>query len=607
MTRTFFTSNQIRSSVSMRPQRRSCRIRHRRGDSTASISVPLPLSNTYTYNFAGAGVTAYIVDSGIHASHVDFGGRVRSGFTTVNDGHGTDDWCVGHGTHVAGTVGGQTYGVAKSVSLVAVRVLACDGTTDGSQLIQGLDWVIADHQAGVPAVANLSIGGGASASVDLAVRRVVDDGITVVVAAGNDNADACSASPAREPSVLTAAASTDTDARASFSNFGPCVDLFAPGNLIGSDFITLPPPTPPATASNTETATESGTSMASPHVAGAAAVLLSEHPTWTPAQVTADLLADATVNVITDPKGSPNRLLFSSPISPPTNDDFAAATPIDLAGPSTLAGSNIDATAEPGEPAHGPVSGGRSVWWSFVAPAFGRITLSTEGSSFDTMLASYSGSAVNGLTTLTSSDGAGNGSTVTFNVVPGRTYHVAVDGAGGAAGSVVLGVNWRPAALVPLVPGRLLDSRLDGSTVDGLFARVGVRGAGSVTELLVAGRGGVVGDASAVVLTVTVTEPGAAGFVSVFPCGGALPLASSVNFVAGATVANSVVVGCGCWWSGVCVHESGDAVDRRRQRVLPGGVVVWSVGAGAVVGFAVGWCRRWMGCLRGWVFVVRVR
>ncbi|HEY0517911.1 MAG TPA: S8 family peptidase, partial [Ilumatobacteraceae bacterium] len=449
----------------------------------------LPLSNTYSYNGAGAGVSAYIIDSGIRADHLDFGGRVRSGFTTVLDGHGTDDWCVGHGTHVAGTVGGQVFGVAKNVSLVAVRVLDCSGSTDVAQFVQSLDWVIGDHQPGAPAVANISIGGPPSTAVDNGIQALIADGVTVVVAAGNTRQgfaspdDACTRSPSRAPNALTVAASTEADSRASFSNFGPCVDLFAPGTNIVSDGI----------ASSTATATMNGTSMATPHVAGAAAVLLSERPTWTPAQVARDLLGNATGGGIANTAGSPNRLLFESPITPPVNDDFAAATPIDLAGANPLTGSNIDATDEAGEPAHGPIFGGTSVWWTFVAPSYGDLTLSTEGSTFDTLLAVYSGDSVGGLVPVASNDGPGNGSATTIHAIAGRVYHVAVDGADGAAGSVVLGFTWKPATFVPLVPARLLESRGVGSTVDGVLQGIGVRGAGSVTELLVVGRGGVAG------------------------------------------------------------------------------------------------------------------
>ena len=497
----------------------------------------LPLSNSYSYTSSGAGVTAYIVDSGIFSSHADFGGRVRSGFTTVLDGLGTDD-CIGHGTHVAGIVGGQSSGVAKSVSLVAVRVLDCGGTTSASALLDALDWVIADHQAGVPAVANISIGGPQSSLLDAAVQAVISDGVTVIAAAGNETQNACNRSPARVPAALTVAASAENDARASFSNFGQCVDLFAPGMNISSAGI----------ASTTEIVPMSGTSMSAPHVAGAAAVLLSERPTWTPAQVARDLLASATVGVIADGgPGSPNALLFASPSTPPANDQFSSAAAFDLTLPSSIVGTNVDATTEPGEPIHGPITGGTSVWWTFIAPEFGMVTLSTDGSTFDTTLAVYSGTAVSALTSLGSNDGLGNGSSLTIRVEAGRTYHVAVDGVDGSSGSITLAHTWRPSSFVSLVPSRLLESRAGPglATVDGLFSGLGARAGGSVTELTVAGRGGVAADASAVVLTVTATQPVAAGFVTVFPCGSPRPRASNVNFVSGATVANSVVSGVG--------------------------------------------------------------
>ena len=264
----------------------------------------LPVSKTYTYSSSGAGVSAYVIDSGIFAGHADFGGRVRSGFTTVLDGRGTDD-CFGHGTHVAGILGGQTYGVAKSVSLVAVRVLNCSGVTTESQLINGLDWVIADHQPGVAAVANISIGGPTSVLIDSAVQALFDDGVSVSIAAGNSGLSACGTSPARVPSALTVAASNPADTRPSFSNWGPCVDLFAPGYSIPSAGIT----------SSTATAIMTGTSMSAPHVAGAAALLLSVQPTLTPSQVTSVLLSSATLGVIISAGSTtPNRLLFTSPV-----------------------------------------------------------------------------------------------------------------------------------------------------------------------------------------------------------------------------------------------------------------------------------------------------
>lgn len=267
----------------------------------------LPLSGSYTYNLTGAGVRAYIVDTGILASHNDFGGRVLAGFSVINDGLGSTD-CNGHGTHVAGTVAGNTWGMAKQASLVPVRVLACDGSGALSGVIAGLDWVAANGSK--PAVVNMSLGGGMSSTLDAAVASLVKNGYAVVVAAGNSGQDACGYSPAREPSALTVGATTSSDARASYSNFGTCLDLFAPGNSIPSAWYT----------SNTATNTISGTSMAAPHVSGLAALLLQANPTATPDQLAQSIKATATSNVVTSAgNGSPNLLLYSDSSSAPTN------------------------------------------------------------------------------------------------------------------------------------------------------------------------------------------------------------------------------------------------------------------------------------------------
>ena len=217
----------------------------------------LPLSGSYTNPNTGSGVKAYIVDTGVLTSHSEFAGRIASGFTAVSDANGVND-CNGHGTHVAGTVAGATYGVAKLATVVPVRVLDCAGSGYLSSVISGLDWIGSNHAAGTPAVVNMSLGGGASSTLDSAVEALVSKGLTVVVAAGNSAADACTSSPARTPGALTIAASNSTDGFASFSNFGSCVDLIAPGVSITSAWI----------GSSTATAQISGTSMASPHVAG---------------------------------------------------------------------------------------------------------------------------------------------------------------------------------------------------------------------------------------------------------------------------------------------------------------------------------------------------
>ena len=261
----------------------------------------LPLDGNYNFDATGTGVRAYIVDTGIRATHTQFGGRVVSGFTAINDGLGTNDG-NGHGTHVAGTVGGSTYGVAKNVTLVAVRVLDSAGNGTDSGVIAGVDFVTSNHQAGQPAVANMSLGGGASTALDTAVANAVSDGVTFAVAAGNENQNACNVSPARTASAITVGSTTTSDARSSFSNFGTCVDIFAPGSSITSAWGT----------SDTATNTISGTSMATPHVTGVAALFLETNPTASPATVTASIINGSTPNKVTGAgTGSPNRLLFS--------------------------------------------------------------------------------------------------------------------------------------------------------------------------------------------------------------------------------------------------------------------------------------------------------
>ena len=264
----------------------------------------LPLSSTFTYNATASNVWAYIIDTGINSSHSDFLGRQAPGYTAILDGRGTED-CDGHGTHVAGTVGGTTYGVAKGVTLVPVRVLDCTGSGSWSGVIAGVNWVAGEKQANPmrPMVANMSLGGGASTSVDNAVAGAISKGVTIAVAAGNSNQDACRSSPARVASAITVGATTSSDARASYSNFGSCLDLFAPGSSITSAWI----------GSTTAIRTISGTSMASPHVAGVAALFLARKGATAPAIVRDSLVANATVGKVTSAgRNSPNRLLFTN-------------------------------------------------------------------------------------------------------------------------------------------------------------------------------------------------------------------------------------------------------------------------------------------------------
>lgn len=256
----------------------------------------LPLSQTYSFNSTGAGVNAYVIDTGVLISHSDFSGRASVGFDVFGE-NGID--CNGHGTHVAGTIGGELYGVAKDVNLVAVRVLDCNGSGSTSGVISGISWVTSNAQQ--PAVANMSLGGGKSKALNTAVANSIKSGVTYAVAAGNSNTNACNASPASEPTALTVGATQSDDKRASYSNYGNCLDLFAPGTNITS------------TWSDGLTKTISGTSMATPHVAGVVALYLQANPAATVTQVSSALISTTVTNKVTNAgTRSPNRLLQSS-------------------------------------------------------------------------------------------------------------------------------------------------------------------------------------------------------------------------------------------------------------------------------------------------------
>jgi subtilisin family serine protease len=264
----------------------------------------LPLDKKFEPSATADNVNVYVIDTGIYAQHKDFGGRASVGTDTVGDGQNGVD-CMGHGSHVAGTIAGTTYGLAKGAKIIAVRVLDCNGSGTTESVVGGIDWVT--KNAKKPAVANMSLGGGTDTALDAAVKASIDAGITYAVAAGNDSSDACSASPADQPDAITVGATDDKDAKATFSNFGRCVDVFAPGVDITSVGITAPD----------STAKMSGTSMATPHVAGGIALYLSQHPDAKPLDVAKALVGAATPDKVGDPgTGSPNKLLFVGKVDP---------------------------------------------------------------------------------------------------------------------------------------------------------------------------------------------------------------------------------------------------------------------------------------------------
>lgn len=279
----------------------------------------VPLNTAYNYVRTGSGVHVYVIDTGIRATHVEFAGRATADYDSMYDGQNGND-CHGHGTHVAGTIGGTNYGVAKDVSIHGIRVLGCNGIGSVSTAVEGIDWVTANRV--LPAVANMSMGSAASPLMDFAVQGSIDAGVTYVVAAGNANTDACLYSPARLGTAITVGASTQTDMRASFSNYGSCVDLFAPGVGITSAYAW----------NDSATNSISGTSMASPHVAGTVALYLQDNPTASPSQATAALLGDATSGQMGGVDGSPNMMVFTAPNGPTAGDATVSGRVVNNSG-----------------------------------------------------------------------------------------------------------------------------------------------------------------------------------------------------------------------------------------------------------------------------------
>jgi subtilisin family serine protease len=433
----------------------------------------LPLSNSYTYNADGSGVRVYIIDTGINFTHVDFEGRASLGFD-VFAGSGVD--CNGHGTHVSGTVAGKTYGVAKKALLLAVRVLDCSGSGTVSGVIAGIDWVTG-HRV-LPAVANMSLGGGYSSTLNAAVKNSYNSGVTYAVAAGNSGANACSFSPSSEPSAITVAATDIRDAFAYFSNSGPCVDISAPGVSITSDWM----------GSTTAVNTISGTSMASPHVAGAAALYLSVNPGATPAQVTSALTSNATTGVITGIPGSTtaNRLLYTGFITNTVATITVTPNPVTLANGAqqqfTATGRDASGNVVPITPTWSVVAGGGTI------DGNGLFTAGTVAGTYTNTVKASSG-GVSGTATVTVTAGPLASVVVTPNpatVQVGGTQQFTATGRDANGNTVSITPTWSVVA--------------GGGTIDGSGLFTAGTVAGTFTNTVTATSGGIAGSA-----TVTIT------------------------------------------------------------------------------------------------------
>lgn len=488
----------------------------------------LPMDGLYSTANRGDGVTIFVVDTGI-ANHPEFGTRLLPGYDGVGDGMGSSD-CHGHGTHVASTSAGADHGVADDALLVAVRVLDCGGGATTSDVLAGLNWVASYNLAGQRGVVNMSLGGGASDTLDAAVADLVNRGIVVAVAAGNEAQAACNVSPAREPSAITVGATDSGDYRAWFSNFGECVDIFAPGvDIVGA-------------APGSGTDTMSGTSMASPHVAGAAALVLSAYPTLDPAGVAAVLTGDATRDrVIGAGTGSPNLLLMVAGESLPINpepDDPAPNAPKQVTG---TAGDTIATISwTPGDPTSNDIAS-----FSVTGTPAGTCTAPAVDQT------SVHSCVVNGLS---------NDTVYTFSVIA-----IDTEGNEGQASNSVTVTPVGPAAppaaepvIAAIVPERMLDTRQISAT----GTPTPKVGGSNILELPVLGRSGVpTKGVAAVAMNVTVTETETdanGGFLTVFPCGGTVPNVSNLNFTTGRTVANSVIAPVSAAGT-VCFYVAGQA------------------------------------------------
>jgi subtilisin family serine protease len=467
----------------------------------------LPLDHSYTYSTIAANVHAYIIDTGIRLSHSDFGGRATAGVDEVVPSDGAQD-CNGHGTHVAGILGGSAYGVAKGVSLVSVRVLNCYGVGTSADVVAGVDWVTAN--AIKPAVANMSLSGPSDIFVDDAVATSIGSGVTYIVAAGNNSADASTFSPADGATTIAVGATDINDNLAPFSNYGFDVPLYAPGVDIASDWNT----------SDTATQVLSGTSMATPFVAGAAALVLATNPTFTPSQVHSSLQANATQGVVEGDGGIYwNQIVYTGTTPAP-----APAHNFGLGFSGTL----FNVVLAPGH-------------------SYSGTTVETLGDGQQTLVFSAPGLPA-GVSVSFNPPSIPSGSNVvpTVSVAPGTVpgwYSIPITATGSTithALTMNLHVTDNVGTYYPLPPQRILDTRI------GLGAPESQVGPGATIDLQVGGAGGVpTSGVSAVVLNVTATNPSSASYVTVFPTGAARPTASSLNLVRYWTGANSVTMGLG--------------------------------------------------------------
>ncbi|UKA64019.1 S8 family serine peptidase [Arthrobacter sp. FW306-04-A] len=503
----------------------------------------LPLSGTYTPPASGAGVSIYVVDNGVLGTHQDFGGRVSAGWDAITRSAPAASPCTdtssfpeaGHGTHVAGIAAGSTYGMAKSATIVPIRALDCHGNGNASDVIAGLDWMVQQHQPGQPAIANLSLSGGANPSLDDAVQGAINNGITVTLAAGNSSTDACTLSPSRVPAALTVAASDMSDRQAFFSNFGSCVDLYAPGVQITSDWVT----------SNTATSVLSGTSMAAPHVAGAAAMLLSRHPDWSPAQVAAILTTGATFGVIQSAGNcTPNRLLYVSSAlftAPPyPSGGFVQTAPCRQLDTRDGTGG-VTGPVGPGQTINVKVTGRGGIPATGVSAVAMNITVSnTTSNGFITAYAAGTpqpntsnvnygpGQIVPDFAiTPVSADG-----TISFTNTSSGTAQLIAD----TSGYYLAGAATNPGAFSAQAPFRQLDTR------DGTGGVNGPVGPGQTITVKVTGRGGLpAAGVSAVAMNITVANTASNGFITAYAAGTSQPNTSNVNYGPGQIVPNFAI------------------------------------------------------------------